>query len=140
VDLCGEKLNEGFVMELVTKIVSRFGLNFQFWMVAPERNGDASPSYTVFVQTTSKSATSDGDLQSVRLEIEKGLRENYHYDYCRRIGQLGDLRIFVVGQGTYAHETYLSVCAEHGQRLGDIKSSALHPFQHWSEKFQGRFV
>ena len=140
VDLCGEKLNEGFVMELVTKIVSRFGLNFQFWMVAPERNGDASPYYTVFVQTTSKSATSDGDLQSVRLEIEKGLRENYHYDYCRRIGQLGDLRIFVVGQGTYAHETYLSVCAEHGQRLGDIKSSALHPFQHWSEKFQGRFV
>ena len=140
VDLCGEKLNEGFVMELVTEIVSRSGLDFRFWMVAPERNGDVSPSYTVFVQATPQSVMSDGDLQSVCLEIEKGLRENYHYDYCRRLGQLGALRIFVVEQSTNAHETYLSVCSEQGQRLGDIKPSALHQFQHWSEKFQGRFI
>lgn len=140
VDLRGEKLNEGFIMELVTKIVSRSRLNFQFWMVAPERNGDVNLSYSVFVQATSQSITSEDDIQSIRREIEKGLRENYHYDYCRRLGQLGELRIFVVEQSTNAHETYLSVCAEQGQRLGDIKPSALHSFQHWSEKFQGRFV
>ena len=137
VDLCGEKLNEEFVRNLVMSVVDQLRLSLQFWMVAPERNGDYSPFYTLFVQSAE---VNNGALQVLQREIEVGLRENFHYDYCRRLGQLQALRVFVVEKSTNAHETYLSVCTERGQRLGDIKPSALHSFEHWSMKFRGRFI
>lgn len=137
VDLCGEKMNEEFIKNLVTSVAARLGLSLQFWMVAPERNGDQDYFYTLFVQSA---GVDDNILRVLRREIEAGFRDNFHYDYCRRLGQLQDLRIFRIEQSTNAHETYLLVSAKRGQRLGNIKTSALHSFEHWSKKFRGRFI
>lgn len=137
VDLCGEKLNEAFVVNVATHAMDRSGVQPQFWMVAPDMNGHQHPGYVLFVQAASSETVV---FRSLQQEIEVGLRSNFHYDYCRRLGQLRELRIFVIEAGTHPRETYLSVCTEQGQRLGDIKPAALHSFGHWSDKFQGRFV
>ncbi|MEO5713135.1 MAG: hypothetical protein ABIT37_06575 [Luteolibacter sp.] len=46
----------------------------------------------------------------------------------------------LIESGQDASHVYLETCTGLGQRLGDIKPAALHPFRHWSGKFQGWFV
>ncbi len=70
--------------------------------------------------------------------MERGLSDNFHYRYCRRLGQLGPVGSFRVRRG--ALETYLAGCLARGQRLGDIKPTALHPASGWSRRFDGYSV
>ena len=140
VDICGEKLNEQFVSNVVKQVVSRVNHQPSFWMVAPERSSTQVVEYTLFVQFANGTPVEEGALQEVSREIDSALRENFHYDYCRRLGQLGGYRVFLIAPQQDANQVYLAVCTELGQRLGDIKSVALHPFQKWSQKFEGRFI
>ncbi len=140
VDICGEKLNEQFVSNVVKQVVSRVNHQPVFWMVAPERSSTHVVEYTLFVQFANGTSVEEETLQEVSREIDSAFRENFHYDYCRRLGQLGGYRVFLIAPRQDAHQVYLTVCTELGQRLGDIKSVALHPFQNWSQKFEGRFI
>ncbi len=139
VDICGEKLNEQFVGDVVRQAISRLGHKPSFWMVAPERSSASVVAYALFIQFED-SLVSDDLLENLGREIDQLLRENYHYDYCRRLGQLGHCKMFLIASRQRASEIYLTTCTELGQRLGDIKSVALHPYQQWSGKLQGRFV
>jgi hypothetical protein len=66
------------------------------------------------------------------------LRANYHYAYCRDLGQLAALRVARVA--TTAQISYLRRCQALGQRLGDIKPMALHQEGGWLDVFQGALL
>lgn len=140
VDICGEKLNEQFVSNVVRQVVSRVSHQPGFWMVAPERSSAQIVEYTLFVQFKNGAVVEEEVLRGVGQEIDLAFRENFHYDYCRRLGQLGHCKVFLIGNDQDAFQTYLTTCVELGQRLGDIKPVALHPFQRWSTKLRGRFI
>jgi len=142
VDLCGEKLNEEFVRTVVTDILTKRQLNPAFWMMAPEwasENG-TRPYYTLFIQFDAGCGTDEAQLQSVVREIDEMMQVSYHYEYSRRLGQLDRCRLFVIAPQSDVFHTYLAVCTDLGQRLGDIKPAALHAYQQWSNHFARAFV
>jgi hypothetical protein len=70
--------------------------------------------------------------------LDEALRANFHYDYCRRLGQLQALRLFrLCGR---PQEEYLEECVRRGQRLGDIKPVLLHLQGGWDQVFEGEYI
>lgn len=125
-DHFGEKLNEIFVRERLERVLSAFGVDAAFAMLACEEN-----AYVLFIE----SAADETALFGVVRALDDALRENVHYDYCRRLGQLDALRVFRIAHGASA--TYL---AHAGQRLGEVKLSALDSRGGWRGRFEGRWV
>jgi hypothetical protein len=140
VDICGEKLNEQFVSDAVIKMISRGNHQPIFWMVAPERSSAQVVEYVLFIQFANSAIVVDNELKDMSREIDSVFRENFHYDYCRRLGQLEHCKVFLIEAGQDAFQCYLTACTDLGQRLGDIKPVALHPYQQWSKKFKGKFI
>jgi hypothetical protein len=120
-DHYGEKLNELFVRERLEAALARHGIVAKFAMLACE---DAA--YCLFIESDAPSAA----LLRVTRELDVALRENVHYDYCRRVGQLGDLTPFRIARDGSA--AYL---AHADQRLGDVKLASLDHRQGWSRRF-----
>jgi hypothetical protein len=155
-DWFGEKLDERHVRTALEAVLGDCGLRPRFAMLACDvpspgvygqqaaAQGDSpgsrgcpgspGPAYTLFVEAEAPAAT----LRYVRDALEVALRQNYHDDYCRDLGQLGPLRLFSVTQE--ALETYAAVCQARGQRAGDVKPTALDRGRGWSSAFQGRFL
>jgi hypothetical protein len=127
-DLCGEKLNALFVGRIITQLEARGCWAGSFAMLAPSR--DVIPRYAFFLEGSIKTE-GFADL------LDRRLRENPHYDYCRRLGQLGEPRIFQIEHG--AQEIYLRRCVAMGQRAGDVKTTALHSRDDWEAAFPGKF-
>lgn len=123
-DHYGEKLNELFVRSRLDLVLRDAVVRFA--MVACE--GDA---YALFVE----SEAADLFLLDAAHVLDDALRENVHYDYCRRLGQLGALRLFRILAG--GSETYL---ASSGQKLGDVKLAALDARGGWGGRFDGEWV
>ena len=71
-------------------------------------------------------------LESVRDAAERALREGHHYDYCRKLGQLGPLRLISVTQGVRRYEAALT---ERGMRAGNVKPPGLHRGLFWGDVF-----
>lgn len=140
VDICGEKLNEQFVSNVIRQVISKVSHQPSFWMVAPERSSAQVVEYALFVQFANSAAVEEEILRDIGQEIDLAFRENFHYDYCRRLGQLEHCKVFRVNPEQDAFQVYLTTCVELGQRLGDIKPVALHPYQQWSTKLHGRFI
>ncbi|MEO7841899.1 MAG: GH3 auxin-responsive promoter family protein, partial [Anaerolineales bacterium] len=66
-------------------------------------------------------------------DLDIALRENFHYDYCRKLRQLEAAQICHVTRGV---ETYLSACLARGQKLGNIKASVLQKNTGWGKWFE----
>ena len=64
--------------------------------------------------------------------LDKMLRANFHYDYCRKLGQLDIAEIMVVHDGV---TKYLSACQRRGMRMGNIKPAVLQVELGWVEDF-----
>jgi hypothetical protein len=64
-------------------------------------------------------------------------RENFHYDYCRKLGQLKEMRIFRLSGNP--DKEYLGECVRRGQKLGDIKTPVLSLIGGWEDIFRGEF-
>jgi hypothetical protein len=133
-DRFGEKLNERHVRQALDGALNAHAVRPTFAMVACEE-GSNRHAYTLFIEAQGQP---DGVLRLLGDELEEALLENYHYAYCRDLGQLDAVRVFRVESG--ALDVYLSVCQAHGQRLGDIKPVALHHLGDWSRAFRGRIV
>jgi hypothetical protein len=127
-DLCGEKLEEGLVREVLEGALLATGLRPRFAMLAPEWT--RPPAYVLFLEAEGLSGTAGEELAR---RVEAGLEEGYHYGYCRRLGQLGPVRLVQVRDGSRAYEER---CAALGQRRGAIKPAALHREPGWSEWFE----
>jgi hypothetical protein len=131
-DLRGEKLNAMFVAHTLSEVeASRIAT---FAMLAP--SDGAPPHYTLFLELRQK------DLDFVDPDFieqfERRLKANPHYAYCRRLGQLGAVRLFTVTSG--AGECYLAHCAEMNQRAGSVKLTALERRSGWERVFRGSYV
>ena len=103
-DYFGEKLSESHVR----KVIAGDG----FRLLAP-----AGDKYVLYTETDV-----NADL------IDNALRENFHYDYCRKLGQLQKVKVVLVQNGD---RQYIDNCVRFGMRLGDIKPIYLSNKQGW---------
>ncbi len=113
-DLCGEKLTE----EFVRNVCAELGITDKFCLLAPEGKR--------YILYTNAESISDEALDSA-------LRENYHYNYCRELGQLqqaGVCRVF-----NDPERVYLERLSSEGMRLGDIKPAYLSLKSGWTDIF-----
>ncbi|MGM9480973.1 GH3 family domain-containing protein [Roseateles sp. NT4] len=109
-DLCGEKLTEAFVMQLLQPL----GLSFAALALDTTASG-----YVLLADAAGALPASERDLLD---RAEQGLACNPQYAYARRVGQLRPLRLERIQQ-PIAHWTRLRQAR--GQRLGDIKPPVL---------------
>ena len=132
VDWCGEKLHEVHAARIIESAFSARRLTPSFAMLACDTSGEV-PNYVLYVEA----AASEDELGGIAASIERALEENFHYQYARRLGQLGPLRVFAARK---AEASYLAACMARGQRAGDVKSVALDPRDGWTPKFDGHFA
>ncbi|HYG58343.1 MAG TPA: GH3 auxin-responsive promoter family protein, partial [Symbiobacteriaceae bacterium] len=134
-DWFGEKVNEGHVREALARILPGLGVAPAFAMVACQALPGGGHAYTLFLEAL---AVPDHVLLVAGAALEEALNDNYHYQYCRTLGQLGAARVYRIRGG--GQEAYLARCQHLGQRLGDIKPVWLHRAGNWAGAFGGEFV
>ncbi|HEY3914988.1 MAG TPA: GH3 auxin-responsive promoter family protein [Verrucomicrobiae bacterium] len=126
-DRFGEKLSEAFVAEVLGEMFQASPPRFA--LLAPDEDG-AGLRYTLYVE---------GEARLGRAgELDRALRRNPHYAYCRDLGQLLPARVFGIRNSGF--EAFVSRQAEAGARLGDVKPLALSTAGGWSSIFPGDFV
>jgi hypothetical protein len=132
-DLCGEKLEEPFVRDCLGRGAGELGQVWQFAMLAPSgivgRLG-----YTLYL-----SSVTPVDAPVVARAVDTLLSENVHFAHARRIGQLDLLDVVpLAGGAEWAWSRFHGAMAARGQRLGDIKPTALDCRQEWDAVFARR--
>jgi len=132
-DWFGEKLDERFVGGVLAELFEECGLAPVFAMLAPD-DGQETPRYTLYLELTTGSMSA-GHQSDLCRRLDQKLRRSFHYDYCRRLGQLAGAGVFRIDQG--AVEAYLRACHERGRRLGDVKPPMLEMTTGWGSVFSG---
>jgi hypothetical protein len=117
-DLCGEKLNAGFVERCLAPLRPSFG----FALIAPSTQSDP-PHYQLFVEGA-------GDPDALAATVDARLQESHHYRYARELGQLGPLVAVAVERGSDRYEAALRA---RGMKAGDIKPTVLDARTDWAE-------
>ena len=128
-DYFGEKLEDGFVAGVVAEVLASRGCTSSFTLLAPDEDATGF-RYVLYLETE----TADVPAASLAEELDRGLRRNFHYDYCRRLGQLAPAEVVLLRSG--ASELYLDACRERGQRLGNIKPLTLQKTTGWRQRFE----
>lgn len=114
-DLFGEKLTEDFVRN----ILKRLGISDCFCLLAPE-----GKRYCLYTQAEGIT----GDM------LDNALCEGYHYNYCRKLGQLEKAEIVTV-EGNPQND-YIKRLSAEGMRMGDIKPAFLTSRSGWENTFE----
>ncbi len=122
-DWFGEKLDERFVADVLKLLYAKHAVTPSFSMLAPD--DEDGFRYLLFLESVKFPP-------GLELELDDALRANFHYDYCRKLGQLEMVRIHPVRHGV---ETFMEACRERGQKLGDIKPAFLHKDLGWKAWF-----
>ena len=126
-DLFGEKLSEPFVNEALHEV---FGVEApRFALLAPDEY-ETRCCYTLYIEGMARPHWTQ--------RLEGVLRRNLHYAYCRDLGQLSPLQIFVISGNAF--ELFVKQQAASGTRLGNIKPVALSRASNWSKVFTGSYV
>lgn len=125
-DLAGEKLAPGQVEAALSAAAAELGATPSFALLAPAP-GEAEGGYRLFLELAGK--TSPEDFAAA---LERHLRAGYHYDHCRRLGQLRPVEAAPVSAGWARYEAAL---VARGVRAGDVKPSALRREAWWGEVF-----
>jgi hypothetical protein len=126
-DWFGEKLSEAHVASALQRAFAARGVFPAFAMLACEAQS-AAPAYVLYVDA----AEPDGTLEAAAGIVEEKLRENFHYDHARRLGQLHAVRFARVAHGA---EIYLDTKVRKGQRAGGVKPLALDAGTGWAATF-----
>jgi hypothetical protein len=128
-DYFGEKLNEQFVAHALARLFSTHELSPVFSMLAPDDTDGFR--YTLYLELPDDLAV---ELRNdLTIELDSILRENFHYEYCRKLGQLNEARVVFVVRGA---EAYLHACQVRGIKLGNIKPRVLQKSTGWGEWFE----
>ena len=127
-DYCGEKLNEEFVINIQNEIFNSHNIKPIYVLFAPICiNGKYS--YRLYLETNEKY-----NIEKLEKEFEEALCENFHYKYCRDIGQILDFKIINVKNGNIA---YIKRCTtEFEQKLGNIKNIVFSRYDGWEHYFE----
>jgi len=123
-DLCGEKLSEDFVAHCLDTVFGNNGVRPLFAMLAPDRGASR---YCLFIEPR---GTLPADLDAM---VERELQTGYHYELCRRLGQLQALRVVVLAHDAY--RVYTDALVAQGMRLGDVKPTPLSRLTNWADYF-----
>jgi hypothetical protein len=126
-DRFGEKLSETFVADVLSKLFRERPPRFA--LLAPDEDV-AGCRYTLYVEGVPP-------LDCVET-LERALRHNPHYAWCRDLGQLLPPRLFAIASRGY--EQFIERLAAGGARLGEIKPAALSRLSGWSNVFAGDYV
>lgn len=89
---------------------------------------DSPPRYVLYIDSSDR----DELIHHAAKLIEVRLRENFHYNYARELGQLASVRPFRVRDGA---ETYLLDAMRKGHRAGSVKPPTLDRRSGWSKIF-----
>ena len=119
-DMCGEKLNDAFVMKGLA------ALGQSFAMLAPNLANNADRNHYVLLLDQGVIGT----LEAISMAaiMEQTLHDNPQYEYARRIGQLDEVVPVLCDRPL---ECWLRERMDKGQRLGDIKIPALLMSTQW---------
>ena len=126
-DLFGEKLSDGFVSDVVNEVLQESGLSSHFCLVAPEQTNG---TYRYFLYLNIQDQDSI-NLKQLGDRLDLQLRKNYHYDYCRQLGQLKGTKIKMVSDR--AMKYFVEAKHQKGTKLGDIKTRILTKSMGWSD-------
>jgi hypothetical protein len=137
-DLFGEKLALPHVADCLERAFSTVGVSPGFRLLAPDEAASGRAHYTLFIEC-------DGLDREAASALARGLeallKENFHYEYARRLRQLGPVRVFLIDADSMpASRTYSAELARRGMRLGDIKPAVLDDRPGWSKLFRGGYV
>jgi hypothetical protein len=120
------------VAAALKELFAKFGMTPAFAMLAPDGQLPAA-GYTLFIETR------DGELPpDLPGQLDKALRQNPHYAYCRDLNQLARPRIFRVRASAYL--SYVRAYGERGRRIGELKPVALGAETNWADRFDGAYV
>ena len=126
-DWIGEKLNDAHVSRVFAEVFKKLGIIPGFAMLAYDTAplpGDAA-GYLLYIDAD---AAQDLIIRATE-EVESGLRENFHYDYARRLGQLAPVRAVRIPNGA---KILFDDAVRSGQKLGDIKVPSLDHRSRWT--------
>jgi len=144
-DLCGEKLSGSHVTNVVERLLALWpSQRVRFWLVAPVMCVDGPPAYTLFLETDGTKPT-PSTLATLSDQLETGFQENFHYNHCRNLGQLGRVGLFLIApadsvNGSRGAAVFQLEMLSRGLKLGDIKPAPLDARPGWEKRLQGRFV
>jgi hypothetical protein len=128
-DLFGEKLNEDFVARCLDELWSQVGVTPRFALVAPAEAPQGF-AYTLYIEIEG-----EANVAAWAEAFDALLCRNFHYDYCRRLGQLARGRVRLVQHGA---AVYLAICQGRGMKLGNIKPALLDRGSEWEAAFDRR--
>ncbi len=125
-DLAGEKLDAQVVGRAIGEAAKRNAAGWRFAMLAPEL--DTPPGYQLYLEGDGP----DEAAEAMARDVETALLQGAHYAYCRKLGQIREVRAVLVGGGIRALERRR---AEEGGRLGELKPSPLDRRSGWQPYF-----
>lgn len=133
-DMMGEKLHERHVKDCFKQAFKKYNMQPEFFLLTPIKNENSGVRYCIFLQDRSLTQKKVDDFL---LDFDTMLRENFHYDYCRKLGQIDNPALFQIssdGLNTY-HKEMLT--RNIGQ--GDIKPMCLDHHSNWDQLFSGAY-
>ena len=131
VDFYGEKLNEIHVKKILEDIEGLGG----FYFVAPS-NTQGTCRYCLFIEDSDYLAL---NFTKMTKTLERGLCNNYHYAYARKLKQLESACIYVMEKGS-RQDYYQHIAESKKIKLGDIKYMVLNNIDGFEEKIKGYFA
>jgi len=125
-DWFGEKLDDAHVSRVFQDVFASLSLAPRFAMLACQP--ETPPHYVLYLDAAER----DDLLDHAASLIDQRLRENFHYDYARQLGQLAAVCACCVHN---AADLYLRAAVDSGQKPGDVKFPALDGRAGWPQVF-----
>lgn len=73
-----------------------------------------------------------------KIDADRLLRQNFHFDYARKLGQLKETEVYILTGNP--EKEYNEYYVKKGIRLGDIKLKVLSLEENWYNIFTGYFL
>jgi len=131
-DLCGEKLTPRLVERSLAAACESTGIRPLFALLSPR--WDDPPRYDLWLDLDAGAGPPREAAARLGATLDAELRAAHHYDLCRRLGQLGEIRSHVIPGAAGIYER---TCVERGQRSGATKPVVLDTRLGWHRDLKG---
>lgn len=128
VDMVGEKMSTVAVQQLLSSLRWPAAVS-PIVVLASEAGGHSRhPCYILLAESEPGTSAEDSEryARSLSLQLEDGLKDNFHYQLARNLGQLDRARCIC---GPDVHASYIAACRERGMIDGNIKVEALRSWR-----------